>query len=397
MADLFNDLDDPDMIDFLQDSYGAEDDDDQYGIFEAFRARLKEGRIRRLAKRIARIYESGKESRAKKLAARLAKVVAKMEVLDPDWTPSEAVASWVAWGVGEISSPYVSSEEMEDGSPHVSSEEMEDGSDDSGWLDNLAQGVDGYTQGGGYAPSQGGYISTQDPQGYRDAYQQGYMTGQTYQPSYSQTQAIPKWARPSLQQGGGGAVPKLARPPQRSAIPQPNRPSLSRPGPRLGRVAPIRSGAPKIRFGEDDGEDYGGLLIPGRLLFSKAFDKALSAREDSLERRLDRNSGLERRVNQSTVFGLNQSDVFGGIFSLEKRLAAKQDAYERALNLGHARRAKNLLKDIHDLQAKMEEMEAMADVSMAAHIEGGVDDLGDDLGDVNFKDVDLDEINVLLS
>jgi hypothetical protein len=335
MADILNDMDllessigspDLDMVDFLQDSYGAEDD--QYGILEAFRARLKAGRIRRLTKRIARIYESGKESRAKKLAARLAKVVAKMQVLDPYWSPSEAVASWTAWGVGEIHSPYVAADEMPD-----------DDDDDDAWLDNLAQGIQGYTS-GGYAP---GYISTSDPRGYQQGYQQGHMTGQTHTP-----QAIPKHARPPLQ---GRAIPKYARPPMRGAIPQAGRPRL--PTRRLGRVAPIRSGSPQIRFGEDD------------------------------------------------AFGLNQSDVFGGIFSLEKRLASKQDAYERALNLGHARRAKNLLKDIQDLQAKMQEMEAMADVSMAAHIEGGIEDsLGlNDLGldDFNLKGPsDLDEIDVFL-
>lgn len=99
-----------------------------------------------------------------------------------------------------------------------------------------------------------------------------------------------------------------------------------------------------------------------------------------------RSGSPQIRFGEDDAFGLNQSDVFGGIFSLEKRLASKQDAYERALNLGHARRAKNLLKDIQNLQAKMQEMEAMADVSMFAHIEGGIEE---DLVDLGLDDFEL--------
>lgn len=93
------------------------DEIDEYGLFEKLRTKWKKKHVERLVGRIQKVYDKGKEEKARKLAGRMARVIARLKNLDPDWETSNEIEAMLAFGRGEADTPYETAEKEEDAAP----------------------------------------------------------------------------------------------------------------------------------------------------------------------------------------------------------------------------------------------------------------------------------------
>ena len=96
-----------------EEAYGAmaahaagELGDDEYGVILAgLRSSIKQKKIDRIIGKLEELLRQEKMDKARKKAEKLAKAVAKMEILDPDYSPDEKVQAWLAFADGSIDDP----------------------------------------------------------------------------------------------------------------------------------------------------------------------------------------------------------------------------------------------------------------------------------------------------
>ena len=268
------------------------EDDDEFGaILGKFRAKTKESRINRMVGKIAKIYAKGDVDKAKRLSLKLGGVVDKLISLDPDWSPSPQIQSWLDFGTGVETGPNAGSSGYEEEGVSYSDQYDDPGYAPSGSDDDLLQELQGVLS----APVQ-----------VQGGYQQGPASIDGYLPAGSRS----PWEDPNaFMQPGRNQQQQHRQNQQRQQRQQQQRRQQHRQQQRRQQHQQKQRRLPGAAAGGSN----------------RAFPRF---RGDS--------------------FG-----VAPGIRSVQKRLQSKNAAYDRAKNLGHIKRAERLATDMDQLQAKI--------------------------------------------